>query len=251
VAALPPGWRLRVEAELPSTSDLLLRLAAAGEPQGLAVLARRQSAGRGRDGRRWESPEGNLCVSLLLRPDAPAVEAPRWALVGGVALAEALSLFLPDPEAIRLKWPNDLLLGGAKLAGMLCEGSARDGRIEWVVLGLGANLAVAPALGDRATTCIAAHAAASAAAPEPEAVAVALIRAVEGWRRRLAAEGIAPLLQAWQRRGPLPGARLTVRTGAGETTGLYRGLDRDGALLLQTPGGTRRFATGELAAGGE
>ncbi|WP_240791107.1 biotin--[acetyl-CoA-carboxylase] ligase [Roseomonas sp. AR75] len=246
-AALPPGWRLRIEAELPSTSDLLQRLAAAGEPEGLAILARRQTAGRGRDGRSWQSPEGNLSISLLLRPDAPAAHAPRFALLGGVALAEALSAFLPDRDAIRLKWPNDLLLGGAKLAGMLCEGSAHDGRIEWIALGLGANLAVAPAVPDRPTTCVAAY----AAAPEPEAVAVALIRAVAAWQHRLATEGIAPLLDAWQHRGPRPGTMLTLRTGAGETSGLYRGLDADGALLLETDGRTRRFATGELSAGGD
>jgi BirA family biotin operon repressor/biotin-[acetyl-CoA-carboxylase] ligase len=247
VAGLPPGWRLRIEAELPSTSDLLRRLAAAGEPEGLAILAHRQTAGRGRDGRSWRSPAGNLYISLLLRPDAPAAEAPRFALLGGVALAEALSAFLPDRDAIRLKWPNDLLLGSAKLAGMLCEGAAHAGRIEWIVLGLGANLAVAPDVPDRPTTCLGAH----APAPDPEAAAVALIRAVDAWQRRVAAEGIGPLLDAWQRRGPQPGARLTLRTGAGETTGLYRGLDTDGALLLETDGRTRRFATGELSGGGD
>jgi BirA family biotin operon repressor/biotin-[acetyl-CoA-carboxylase] ligase len=244
--ALPPGWRLRVEEELPSTSDLLLRLAAAGEPEGLAILARRQTAGRARDGRCWQGAEGNLFISLLLRPGGKAAEASRWALLGGVALAEALSGFLPDPMAIRLKWPNDLLLGGAKLAGMLCEASARDGRIEWVVLGLGANLAAAPAADGRVTTCIAAH----AAAPDPEAAATALIAAVAAWRRRLDAEGLGPLLDAWQRRGPAAGTLLTLRTGAGETTGSYRGLDHDGALLLETGGGTMRFATGELIAEG-
>ncbi|PWS35272.1 biotin--[acetyl-CoA-carboxylase] ligase [Falsiroseomonas bella] len=244
---MPPGWRLRIEAELPSTSDLLRRLAAAGEPEGLAVLARRQTAGRGRDGRSWQSPEGNLYISLLLRPDAPAAAAPRFALLGGVALAEALSGFMADRAAIRLKWPNDLLLGGAKLAGMLCEGAAHDGRIEWIVLGLGANLAVAPQLPDRPTTCLGQH----APAPDPEAAAVALIRAVDTWQRRISAEGIRPLLDAWQQRGPQPGARLTLRTGAGETTGLYRGLDADGALLLETDGRTRRFATGELSGGGD
>jgi BirA family biotin operon repressor/biotin-[acetyl-CoA-carboxylase] ligase len=247
VATLPPGWRLRIEAEIPSTSDLLRRLAAAGEPEGLAVMARRQTAGRGRDGRSWQSPEGNLYISLLLRPDAPAAEAPRFALLGGVALADALSAFLPDGAAIRLKWPNDLLLGGAKLAGILCEGAAHDGRIEWIVLGLGANLAVAPDLPDRPTTSLGRH----AAAPDPEAVAVALIGALDAWHRRVSAEGLRPLLDAWQHRGPRPGARLTLRMGAGETTGLYRGLDADGALLLETDGRTRRFATGELSGGGD
>lgn len=247
-ADLPPaGWRLRVEASLPSTSDLLLRLAAAGEPEGLAVLARRQTAGRGRDGRSWQSPEGNLYLSLLLRPDAPARDAPAWALLAAVALAEALAPSLPDPAALRLKWPNDLLLGGAKLAGVLCESAAGpDGRIEWLVMGLGANLAVAPDVPGRPTACMAAV----APPPAPEAVAVRVLRTVAAWRARLAAEGPGPVVAAWTARGPDPGGRLTLRLGTGETTGVYRGLDRDGALLLETEGRVRRFASGEISSGG-
>lgn len=244
---LPAGWRLRIEASLPSTSDLLLRLAAAGEPDGLAVLARRQTAGRGRDGRGWHSPEGNLYLSLLLRPNAPAREAPAWALLSAVVLAEALAPALPDPAMLRLKWPNDVLLGGAKLAGVLCESAAgEDGRIEWLVMGLGANLAVAPPIEGRATTCIADH----APAPLPEDVAARVISAVEAWRGRLRAEGIAPLRAAWMARGPVTGDPLTVRIGGAQTTGRYRGLDLDGALLLETEGRIRRFATGELSVGG-
>jgi BirA family biotin operon repressor/biotin-[acetyl-CoA-carboxylase] ligase len=245
---IPAGWRLRVEPSLPSTSDLLLRLAAAGEPEGLALLARRQSAGRGRDGRSWQSPEGNLYLSLLIRPDAPAREAPAWALLAAVALAEALAPALLDPAALRLKWPNDLLLGGAKLAGVLCESAAtQDGRIDWLVIGLGANLAVAPPVEGRAVACLADH----ASPPAPEVVAARVLHAVEGWRARLRAEGLDPLRTAWMARGPEPGSLLTLRIGQGQTTGRYRGLDLDGALLLETEGRTRRFASGELSAGGD
>lgn len=211
------------------------------------MLARRQTAGRGRDGRAWQSPPGNLYLSLLLRPAAPAREAPLWALLAAVAFAEALDPSLPDPGALRLKWPNDLLLGGAKLAGVLCESAAgQDGRMEWLVMGLGANLAVAPEVPGRATTCIAAV----APAPAPDVVAARVLQAVEAWRARLAASGAEALVADWMRRGPALGERLTLRVGAGETSGLYRGLDRDGALLLEVEGRTRRFATGELAAGG-
>lgn len=244
---LPAGWRLRVEESLPSTSDLLLRLAAAGEPEGLAVLARRQTAGRGREGRAWQSPAGNLYLSVLLRPASPAREAPLWALLAAVALAEALAPALTDPAALRLKWPNDLLLSGAKLAGVLCESAARpDGRLEWLVMGLGANLAVAPALDGRATACLADH----APPPAPETVAIRVVQAIEAWGARLARGEAAALLEAWMRRGPGPGERLTLRAGGGETSGTYRGLDRDGTLLLEVDGRTRRFATGELSGGG-
>lgn len=240
--ALPAGWRLRVEDSLASTSDLLLRLAAAGEPEGLAVLARRQTAGRGREGRGWSSPDGNLFVSVLLRPGGPAREAAGYALLGAVALAETLDAFLPDPAALRLKWPNDLLLGDAKIAGMLCESAAdADGGLDFLVIGLGANLAVAPELPDRPTARLPVPAA-------PEAVAIRLLHRIEAWRGRLAVEGLAPLVAAWMARGPEMGARLTLRAGAAVTAGLYLGLDADGALLLEVDGRVRRCVAGEIAA---
>jgi BirA family biotin operon repressor/biotin-[acetyl-CoA-carboxylase] ligase len=244
----PAGWRLRVEDSLPSTSDFLLRLAAAGEPEGLAVLARWQTAGRGRGGRGWQSPPGNLYLSLLLRPRMPAREAGIWSLIAAVALAEALAPALPDPAALRLKWPNDLLLGGAKLAGVLCEcAAAGDGQIDWLVIGLGANLAVAPAIEGRAVACLAGH----ASLPDPVAVATSVLHRIVAWRARLDAEGLAPVLAAWAARGPDHGALLTLRIGGSQTSGLYRGLDGDGALLLEHDGRTRRFASGELTPGGE
>ena len=231
-----------MERSLPSTSDLLLRLAAGGEGEGLAILALSQSAGRGTNGRGWASPEGNLYISVLLRPGGPAREAGRYALLGAVALAEALEPFLPDPAALRLKWPNDLLLDGAKLAGMLCETAATDdGGLDFLVIGLGANLAVAPALPDRPTARLPVPA-------SPEDVAPRLLHAMHRWRWRLARDGMAPLRDAWMARGPGQGARLTLRGGAGVTTGLYRGLGEDGALLLEVDGRVRRVTSGEVAA---
>lgn len=238
-ADIASGWRLRVEAELPSTSDLLIRLAAAGEPEGLAILAHRQTAGRGREGRVWASPEGNLHISVLLRPGGPARAVPIWALFGAVTLAEALAPHLPDPAALRLKWPNDLMLGGAKLAGVLCE-SATDaaGRLDWLVIGLGANLAAAPVVPGRATAKL----------PNPVppgTVAVGLLRAMQAWRHRPPAAIVA----AWMARGPERGSLLTLRGTAGDTTGRYAGLAEDGALLLETEAGLRRFGSGELDGG--
>ena len=238
-AALPPGWRLRIEESLPSTSALLLRLAASGEPEGLAVMARRQTAGRARDGRHWQSPEGNLYVSLLLRPGTPAREAARWSLLSAVAMAEAVEPDLPPGAKLRVKWPNDLLLDGAKLAGVLCESCADvEGRLEWVVLGCGINLAVAPQVPGRTTASLADY----GAPPAPERVAIRLIRAIEAWRHR----PLPDLLDAWMQRGPATGERLTLRAGAGETTGQFAGLAEDGALLLDTGAGPRRFGSGEV-----
>jgi BirA family transcriptional regulator, biotin operon repressor / biotin---[acetyl-CoA-carboxylase] ligase len=125
-------WRLRVHEVLPSTSDLCRSLAADGEPAGLAVLARRQTRGRGSRGRDWESPPGNLFLSVLLRPAGRARDAAQWSLLAGVALGEAFAAYLPDASMLRLKWPNDVLVGGKKIAGILVDSSAdAAGMVGW------------------------------------------------------------------------------------------------------------------------
>lgn len=236
-ATPPPGWRLRIEDSLPSTSDLLQRLAAAGEPEGLAILARQQSGGRGRDGRVWSSPPGNLYFSLLLRPGGPVRDAGRWALVAGLAMIEGLAPFAAEPAALRLKWPNDVLLGEAKLAGVLCESAATaDGRLDWFIMGIGANLAAPPALPDRAT--------AGLGAIPPEQVACAMLAALERLRALWRAEGFSAIRTAWMARGPEMQVKLTLREGG---SGHYAGLAEDGSLLLATEGRVHAVATGEVA----
>lgn len=242
------GWRLRVHESLGSTSDLILERAAAGEPEGLAVLARRQTAGRGRDGRLWESPAGNLYLSALLRPGGPASRTPQWALLGAVALAEAAAARLPDPARLVLKWPNDLLLdGGAKLAGVLVEGAAApDGSLEWLVMGFGANLAAPPPVPDRPTACLRDAGAASVA---PEVFAAELLAALDRWRDRMRRDGFAAIREAWLARGPAPGAPLRVRRpgGVDHLHGSFAGLAEDGSLLLSVEGeGLRAVSVGEI-----
>lgn len=227
-----------MEESTPSTQDLALRLAAAGEPEGLAILARRQTAGRGREGRGWNSPPGNLHLSVLLRPGGTMRGVARWSTLAAVALAEALAEGLPDPAAIRLKWPNDLLIAGRKLAGVLAECSGDPaGRVEWLVIGLGANLAFAPEVPGRAVACLAEL----APPPAPETVAARVLHALNQWREA----DFATVREAWSRRGPSPGTPLTLRLGRREAEGLYAGLAEDGSLLLDTDAGVRRFSTGE------
>ena len=117
-------WRLRRYASLPSTSDLCVRLAREGEPEGVAVLAERQTAGRGSRGRTWESPPGSLCLSVLLRPRRdPASASGQWALLAALALHDALAPHAP-PGALSLKWPNDVLVAGRKAGGILLDAAA-------------------------------------------------------------------------------------------------------------------------------
>lgn len=212
-AALAGGWRLAVHDSLASTSDLCRALARDGEPEGLAVLARAQTGGRGSNGRRWVSPPGNLYLSVLLRPPGPAREAGQWSLLAGVAVAEAVAALLPAEADLALKWPNDLLLGGTKLAGILIDSDAAGARLDWLVIGIGINLAHAPALADRATTCLADH----ITAPASEMMAAAVLARLAYWRAEHTASGFAPIRAAWTQWGTrLPG---------------FTGLSDAGALL--------------------
>jgi BirA family biotin operon repressor/biotin-[acetyl-CoA-carboxylase] ligase len=238
-------FRLRVHEALPSTSDLVAQLAAAGEPEGLAILARRQTAGRGTQGRAWEGRAGNLHLSVLLRPADPIRHVPQWGLLAAVALADAAAAVLPDRTGLALKWPNDLMLGGAKAAGILAEASATPGgAIAWLCLGFGVNLAHAPAIPGRATACLAD---AGIAAPAPEAFANRLLAALDHRRLERATEGFAPIRAAWLARGPALGTHLAIRREGADTAGSFAGLAEDGSLLLSTGGRVHAIASGEVA----
>jgi BirA family biotin operon repressor/biotin-[acetyl-CoA-carboxylase] ligase len=243
-AAPPGGWRLEVHPELPSTSSHLVALAREGAPDGLAVLALRQTAGRGQNGRSWCDAPGNLAVSLLVRPAHPARDAPQWSLLGGVALAEAARASDPEPDALSLRWPNDLLRHGAKCGGVLAESAlSAEGGIAWVVLGFGVNLAHAPAVPGRATARLGGGRAAEA----PEAFAARLLDRVSAWRRVRDAEGFGPVREAWAELGPAPGRRIAARCGQGMAEGGFAGLGEDGSLLLRTGQGVvLRIAAGEV-----
>jgi len=240
-----PAFRLRVHEALPSTSDLVLRLAEAGEPEGLAVLARRQTAGRGTQGRAWEGRAGNLHLSILLRPAEPMRHAPQWGLLAAVALADAVAECLPETASVRLKWPNDLLLNGAKAAGILAETAATpDQRIAWLSLGFGVNLAHAPEVPGRATACLAD---AGIAPPAPEAFAERLLAALDRRRRERLLDGFGPTRAAWLARGPALDTLLAIRCAGSDIAGRFAGLAEDGSLLLATGGRIHAVASGEVA----
>jgi BirA family biotin operon repressor/biotin-[acetyl-CoA-carboxylase] ligase len=236
------AWRLQVFEALPSTSDFCIGRAGEGEADGLAVLARAQTQGRGRSGNVWQAPAGNLNLSVLLRPAGDAAEAGRWGLIAAVALADTVAAHLPDPDALQLKWPNDLLFGGAKLSGILAESALHpDGRLDWLVLGFGVNLAAAPVL-DRPTVSLAA---AAGSAPAPEAFAAALLERLSAWRRIRLLEGFAPVRAAWLHRAAPPGTAMTLRFGGTMVGGSFAGLSDEGHLLLSAGGRVRAFAAGE------
>lgn len=236
-------WRIERYESLPSTSDLCIARAREGEEEGLVVLAGRQSGGRGRAGRQWLSPPGNLALSLLLRPNTPLAEAGQWALLAGLALIEALLAVLPQAAGgLRLKWPNDVLLEGGKLAGILIDSAAGgDGSVAWLVLGFGANLAAAPALAERRTEALSRL----ASPPSPSALAEVLLERLDIWRK----ESFAAVREAWLRHAHPPGTPLSLTLGARHVFGRFAGLSASGALLLDTGDGIESFPTGEVMLG--
>jgi len=218
---------------LPSTNTEAARQAAAGAPEGVAVVAREQTAGRGRQQRAWASPrDAGLYFSLVLRP---AFEAARWPLI---TLAAALAVHDALREACLLKtdikWPNDLLARGRKLCGILAE-TAETPRGRACVLGVGINLndrAFPPDLEGRATSVEAE----AGRAPDREALLRSLTRALDFWYTALGGDdGARRVVVAWESRSSYArGARVRVRL-AGETfDGLTRGLEPDGALRVET-----------------
>ncbi len=218
--AAPPGWRVQCFEALGSTQDVALAAARAGDPGNLAILAERQSAGRGSRGRGWTSPPGNLSLSVLIRPGPGGGDMGRWALLAGIALHDALSV---ESAGLMLKWPNDLLLDGAKLGGMLIDATLdAAGACAWLVIGFGANLASAPAIPGRATACLAAP------APSAPDVAARVLAGLDRFRHI----PLDALCAEWLGRAHPIGTHLDILTPSRRISGAFAGLSPTGALLL-------------------
>ena len=243
----PIDWRVEFHDELTSTSDHCIARAEAGEPAGLVIMAARQTRARGSRGRAWTGGAGNLACSVLLRPADDGALVSAWPFLAGLVLREALAAALTAGAAARLslKWPNDVLLDNRKLGGVLVErgiGQGGGGNTDWLVIGLGANLAVAPDLPERRAASLAEL----APPPEPLAVVALLLAALGRWCAVLARDGFEPIRQAWTGYAHPVGTPLAVRTRDVQTDGLFAGLDNDGALMMRTGRQLRRFETGEI-----
>ena len=237
-----PIWRIERFDAVGSTSDLCTERARGGEAEGLVVVAQAQLAGRGRSGRSWDSPTGNLYGSVLWRPACPAGWGGQFALLAGLAFAEALGACSGNMPPIGLKWPNDVMIGPAKLAGVLLDAAVdAAGMIEWLVIGFGANLVAAPTVAGRATVAIAAF----APPPSPDAVRAALLDRLAFWRTDLARDGGVRLRAAWLARAHPRGTALSV--DGGRLTGWFEGIDAEGSLLLRMQdGAVQRVRSGDV-----
>lgn len=239
------AWRLEVFSELPSTSDFCIARAKQGEAAALAVLADRQSAGRGSRGRKWLSPPGNVSLSVLLRPDITPAQSGMFPLLAGIAVVRAIKRALPGGVTPQLKWPNDVLIEGAKCAGLLIDAAPLRNRVEWLVIGIGINVAYAPAVPGRATACLAAHGAACTARDLADSVLQNLAAQIDVFEQ----SGPAGIVPAWLNLAHPTGTALTVKTAETEVTGSFDGLTASGELQLRVQDRIEKFSTGEIFLG--
>lgn len=241
------GRRLVCHAETGSTNADAFRLAEEGAEEGTVLLADRQLAGKGRLGRRWESPAGvNLYCSVVLRPELPPYEAPQLTFLSAVAVARAIQATSGLQPAI--KWPNDLLIHGRKVAGLLNEMNAETDRVGFVILGIGVNLNMRsdqfPSdLRYPATSLLLE----TGSSISRQAFTVRMLQELDSEYSRFRQSGFGPVREEWARYCNAFGREVSVESGATVVQGPFAGIDHDGALLIQLPGGRlERIVSGDV-----
>ena len=240
----PEGYTKLHFATIDSTNEEARRLADKGEPGPVWIHADVQTAGRGRRGRAWDSPTGNLAATLFLRPGRPAADCAQLSFVAALAASDMLAE-LSSGIDLKLKWPNDVLASSRKIAGILLESaSAGSERPSWLAIGIGVNLASFPEATEFPATSLAAL---GAKAPSTEdaltALAAAFAKWYEGWSRR----GFAEIRDAWLARAAGLGTRIRARLQHEELFGVFEGIDDHGALILRTDAArVRAIAAGDV-----
>ncbi len=244
------GRTLECFDTIDSTNVHAARRAREGVAEGTLVLAERQTAGRGRLGRSWVSPARvNLYASFVLRPRLAPADAPQLALAAAVAVARALTPLVADrPGRVAIKWPNDCLLDGKKVAGILTEMDAEVDRVRSVVLGIGVNLnaparAFPPELRATATSVLLA----TGARVDRPRFAAALCATLEAVYDRVVREGFAAIAPEWESYSCLTGREVTVDGSGRRSTGIVRGIDPGGRLMLATADGEERIMAGDVS----
>jgi len=228
---------------LDSTNKEVLRQATLGAQEGLVVVANAQTDGKGRLGRSWQTLDESLAMSLLLRPKIDVADIPKISLIAAVALHEALSLFSPH---VGIKWPNDLLIKGKKIAGILTEMNAGKHGVA-VVIGMGIN--INPPLNgwssDMRTppTSLNQHCQQKV---DRDAVLQAVLESLDIWYSRFIEHGFAPILDAWQKAHLANGKNVSVHDGIHYIQGIALGLAEDGRLRLLVNGKEQRIIAGDV-----
>lgn len=238
---------IEILAQTDSTNLQLKKRAEAGAKEGLVLVADHQLAGRGRLGRSWQSPPGvNLYLSLLVRPDIPVQQAPQLTFLSAVAVATTLADVCGLSAVV--KWPNDILISGAKIAGLLNEMDAETERVNFVVLGIGINLNMTPDQFPGELT----YPATSVYLETGQRVdrvrfLQALVQHLDAYYGEFLEQGFAPIRSRWERLCPIVNRQVSIQTGDVSLQGVVVGLEADGALRLQREdGGIERIVAGDV-----
>jgi BirA family biotin operon repressor/biotin-[acetyl-CoA-carboxylase] ligase len=239
------GKEIHLFSEISSTNTLAMEMASRGAPQGAVVIAETQTGGKGRLGRKWISPKGNLYFSVILRPDIPLHKAPLSTLMGAVAVATAIRKVCQVHAAI--KWPNDILISGKKVCGLLTEMSAEQDRIKHIVLGIGVDVNLEP---DVLPSDIRAVTTSLALETRQKINRTALLqeilRELDHWYHVFLHDP-ANVLKEWERLNMTIGSRIAVSGGGEVLEGLAQGLDAEGRLIVKLDDGTARtVAAGDV-----
>jgi BirA family biotin operon repressor/biotin-[acetyl-CoA-carboxylase] ligase len=227
--------------QIGSTNDEARRMAAEGAPHGTVVHADEQTAGRGRLAHTWFSPPGNLYLSVLLRTGEPAARTAELSFLAAIAVADTVEALLPRQIRAMLKWPNDVLINGGKIAGILLE-QVDDATI----VGIGLNVLEAPSNAAYKTTTIVANGGIASVDGARDILLGRVGVHLADWRET----GFGPIRERWLERSYPIGAAIRAYAGGQPIAGNFAGLDLDGALLLDTPQGRQRIVAGEVTAAG-
>ncbi len=243
----PQGVGRRILLQSESTNAEGLRLAPTlAHPEW--IVARLQTAGHGRRGRAWDSPHGNFAGTLVMRPTEPAEQVALRSFVAALALYDTLVAILGRTEGLELKWPNDVLLDGGKVAGVLLESQGKGRDVEYLAIGIGVNLASAPdpdtlepgamlpvALGEVMGGTIG-----------PENFLELLGPTYAYWEHQFVTRGFAPVREAWLDRAARLGELITARTGSRELIGTFETVDEAGNLILTNAEGRHTIPAAEV-----
>jgi len=202
------------------------------------ILAKRQTAARGRRGRAWESPVGNFAATLVMRPDGGPAEAALRSFVASLALQRALTAYVA-PARLALKWPNDVLLDGGKVAGILLESAGAPGEAPWLAIGIGINLVAAPPpeMVEADALTPVSLAGQGDVAPAPEEMLAELARQFAELETAFGQFGFDPIRRAWLAHAARLGKPIRARTAKDELVGTFVDVDNQGQLVLETAKG--------------
>jgi BirA family biotin operon repressor/biotin-[acetyl-CoA-carboxylase] ligase len=240
----PEGFRLIALGTTDSTNEEARRRIQAGALSGTWILSAAQTRGRGRRGRTWVSEPGNLYASLILRPHVALAEAAQLSFISALAVHDAIAGLLPKSVLVQCKWPNDILLSGRKVAGILLESIAMQNQVDWVIIGIGVNLAHFPENTEFPATSLAANGLATGdIGPLFEAIASQMAVWIAVWRD----QGFVAIRDAWKARAAGLGHSILVRLEDQTLSGVFQDLSTRGELMLALERGeVKAIAAGDV-----